>query len=259
VRALVRDSARADGLGGAEIVEGSFEDTAAIDRAMDGVDAMLLAGRDGPAAVAQHLRVLDRAEHAGVRHVVRLSAIGASPGSPIALMRDHAEVDAVLRAGRFGWTLLRPHLYLQNLLRAADAVRRDGVLIAPMGNGRHPFVDTRDVGAAAAVVLADPARHAGATYALTGPRAVGYAEVAAALARVAGRPVEYVAAVPEEHEARLRTAGMPGWRAFDLAHIARAYEPADEEVSPDAAALLGRPPRSLERFLADHAEVFRAS
>jgi len=52
---------------------------------------------------------------------------------------------------------------------------------------------------------------------------------------------------------------MPGWRAFDLAHIARAYEPADDEVSPDAAALLGRPPHSLEHFLADHGEAFRAS
>jgi uncharacterized protein YbjT (DUF2867 family) len=218
-----------------------------------------LAGRDGPEAVAQHLRVFNRAARAGVRHVVRLSAIGASPGSPIALMREHAEVDGVLRDGPFAWTLLRPHLYVQNLLRAADAVRRDGALTAPMAAGRQPLVDTGDVGAAAAVVLTEPGRHAGATYRLTGPRAVGYAEVAAAIGRVAGRSVEYAATLPEEFEARLLAAGTPAWRAYDLAHIARAYTPADDEVSPDIAALLGRPPRSLDDFLADHAAAFRAS
>ena len=40
--------------------------------------------------VSQHRRVLEHARRAGVSHVVRLSAIGASAASPIALMRDHA-------------------------------------------------------------------------------------------------------------------------------------------------------------------------
>ena len=106
-------------------------------------------------------------------HVVRLSAIGASAASPIALMRDHAEADELVRKSGASFTLLRPHLYMQNLLRAADAIRRDGVLFAPMGTGRYPLVDTRDVGAAAAVVLADPAVRAGATHRLTGPDDVG--------------------------------------------------------------------------------------
>ena len=68
-----------------------------------------------------------------MRHVVKLSAIGASPRSPIALMREHHEVDEEVRKGPPGWTFLKPHLYMQNLLRAADAVRREGRLAAPMG------------------------------------------------------------------------------------------------------------------------------
>src|SRR4249919_3701887 len=103
-------------------------------------------------------------------------------------MREHEEVDELVRRSGASFTLLRPHLYMQNLLRAADAVRRDGVLAAPMGTDRYPLVDTRDVGAA--VVLADPAAHAGMTHVLTGPQAVTYADVAAAIAVVAGR-VEY--------------------------------------------------------------------
>ena len=64
VRALVRDPSRAEGLEGAELVRGSFED--------------------------------------------ERSAIGAVPDSPLALMREHYEVDEELRRGPWTWTLLRP-------------------------------------------------------------------------------------------------------------------------------------------------------
>ena len=126
-----------------------------------------------------------------------------------------------------------------------------------MGTGRYPLVDTRDVGAAAAAVLADPAAHTGATHLLTGPQDVTYADVAAAIAAVAGRCVEYEPVAPGVYEERLLAAGLPAWRAFDLAHIAAAYAGADHDVSPDLESLLGRPARSLAEFLADHGDAFR--
>src|ERR1700712_4692660 len=167
VRALVRDPARAAGSGGAELAKGSFDDEESLARAFRGVTAVLLAGRDSPHHAAQLTRAIAAAERAGVEHIVALSAIGASAASPIELMRDHAEVEGRVRAGVARWTLLRPHLYMQNLLRAAGAVQADGRLSAPMGDLAFPFVDTGDVGAAAALVLRDPSAHAGATYALT--------------------------------------------------------------------------------------------
>jgi hypothetical protein len=67
--------------------------------ALEGVTFMLLAGRDGPDSVSQHRRVLAQVRQAGVRHVVKLAAIGASSESPIALMREHHEVDEEVRKG----------------------------------------------------------------------------------------------------------------------------------------------------------------
>jgi uncharacterized protein YbjT (DUF2867 family) len=241
---------------GVEVVQGSFEDDASLARALDGVATMMLAGRDSPDAVEQHRRVLAQARRAGVRHIVKLSAIGANATSPVALMREHHEVDEDVLQGPAAWTLLKPHLYLQNLLRAADAVRRDGLLSAPMGESRFPLVDTRDVGAAAATVLRDPAAHAGRTYNLTGPAAYSYDDVAAAMASVAGRAVSYEAVPPQTYEARLLAAGLPAWRAYDLAYIASAYTPSDNIVSPDLAMLLGHAPRSLATFMEDHRALF---
>jgi uncharacterized protein YbjT (DUF2867 family) len=256
VRALVRSPSGTAGLHGVQVVQGSFEDDASLSRAFDGVDVILLAGRDSPDAVSQQRHVLAHARRVDVQHIVKLSAIGASSASPIALMRDHHAIDEEIRVGSASWTLLKPHLYMQNLLRAADAVRREGRLAAPMGHDRFPLVDTRDVGAAAAIVLGNPVAHAGQAYALTGPVAHSYDEIATALSVVAGRAVAYEPVPPQAYEVRLRVAGIPDWRAFDLAHITSAYSTSDNAVSPDLPMLLGRGPRSLSEFLQDHRDFF---
>lgn len=259
VRALVRNPSGNPGLRGVQVVQGSFDDDASLSRAFDGVDAMLLAGRDSPDTVSQQQRVLAHARRVNVKHIVKLSAIGASSDSPIALMRDHHAIDEEIRAGPASWTLLKPHLFMQNLLRAADAVQRDGWLAAPMGHDCFPLVDTRDVGAAAAIVLGNPVAHVGEAYTLTGPVAHSYDEVATALSIVVGRAVAYEPVSPQAYEARLLAAVIPGWRAFDLAHITSAYSPSDNAISPDLPMLLGRRPRSLSEFLQDHRDLFPAT
>ena len=258
VRAMVRDSAGAGGLAGAEIAVASFEDAAALAAAMAGVETIFLAGRDSPGYVEGQERVVEAAAGAGVGHIVKLSALGAAPGSPVELMRDHHAVEDRLRASGMAWTFLRPHLYMQNLLRFAGTVASDGRLAAPMGDGGYPFVDTCDVSAAAAAALRAPAAHAGRAYSLTGPRAVGYAEVARLMGAIVGRDVRYEALAPERFRADLEAAGIPAWRAADLAAIASAYSDADNRPADDLADLAGHPPTPIERFLDDHRAMLLA-
>ena len=108
VRVLARSEVPLDG--DAELVVGSFDDSSSLRRAFDGVDVLFLTGRDNPDQVAQHLRVLEVAAASGVTHVVKLSAIGARPDSPVALMRWHAAIEHALRESNLAWTFLRPHL-----------------------------------------------------------------------------------------------------------------------------------------------------
>jgi uncharacterized protein YbjT (DUF2867 family) len=258
VRALVRDPSRLSVPNCVQVAKGDFDDEASLKKALDGITVMLLAGRDSPDSVVQHERVLSAAYKAGVRHIVKLSAIGASPSSPVALMREHHLVDEEVRRQFPGSTFLKPHLFLQNLLRAGEAVQQSGKLSAPMGTDAYPLVDTRDVGEAAASVLLNPDEHNGMTYSLTGPQAVTYTEVASAISAVAGKPVTYEALAPAAFEQRLLGSGIPDWRAFDLANIASAYRHEDNIVSEDLSNLLQRPPRSLQDFMADHRSAYRA-
>jgi uncharacterized protein YbjT (DUF2867 family) len=255
VRVLARSPVEADGV---EVVAGSFDDPASLRVALDGIEVLFLAGRDNPAQVSQHERVLAVAASMGVKHVVKLSALGARADSPVALMRWHAAVEERLRGSAFAWTFLRPHLYMQNLLRFAGDVASAGRIAAPMGARRFPLVDTRDVGAAAAAILLDPSAHAGATYTLTGPVALSYLDVAAALGELVGRPVAYEPLDPATFRAQLLDAGIPAWRADDLAAISSAYTDADNEPADAPAALLGRPPTPFATFLEDHRETYLA-
>jgi NAD(P)H dehydrogenase (quinone) len=252
VRAMVRDPAAAGDLAGAEIVVARFEDADALAAAMAGVETVFLAGRDSPGYVAQQERAIAAAAAVGVRHVVKLSALGARFGSPVELMRDHHAGEERLEASGMAWTFLRPHLYMQNLLRFAGPVAAEGRLAAPMGDGAYPFVDTRDVAAAAAAVLRAPAGHAGRAYALTGPRAVGYAEIARQMGEIVGRDVRYEALSPDAFRVDLEAAGIPAWRAADLAAIPSAYTDAEHRPADGVAELTGRPPTPVERFLEDH-------
>jgi uncharacterized protein YbjT (DUF2867 family) len=258
VRAMVRDPAAAAQPEEVEVAVATFEDAAAMAAAMAGAETVFLAGRDSPGYASQQARAVDAAARAGARPGVTLSALGAAAGSPVELMRDHHAVEERLRSSGLAWTFLRPHLYMQNLLRFARAVADEGRLAAPMGDGAYPFVDTRDVAAAAAAVLREPAAHAGRAYALTGPRAVGYAEIARLMAAIAGRDVRYEALTPERFRAGLEAAGVPAWRAADLAAIASAYSAADNRPADGVAELAGRPPTPIERFLADHRTALAA-
>ncbi|MEQ8443739.1 MAG: NmrA family NAD(P)-binding protein [Alphaproteobacteria bacterium] len=256
VRALVRNPSTFLALENTHVLQGDFADAASLARAFDGVSVLFLAGRDNPDSVEQHRRVLEQAELAGVRHIVKLSAIGASSTSAIGLMREHYEVDQLVLGSSADWTFIKPHLFMQNLLRAGESVRTESKITAPMAATAFPLVDTRDVGEVAALVLSDPTSHVGREYTLTGPAAVTYDDVASALTKVAGRTIRYEAIEQGAFEARLLAAGMPDWRAFDLSHIAQAYGPHDNAVSQDIPALLGRPARSLAAFMDDHKDAF---
>src|SRR5271166_6376 len=97
VRALVRRPSAFAAPEGVQVVQGSFDDDRTLAKALEGVDVMLLAGIDSPNAVSQNQRVLTHARRAGVRHIVKVSAIGASPESP--LMSEHHEIDEEIRKG----------------------------------------------------------------------------------------------------------------------------------------------------------------
>jgi uncharacterized protein YbjT (DUF2867 family) len=255
VRVLVRDPEKATALAeeGAEVTQGDLEVPATIDAAMQGVSAVVLVS---PAIPAQELNVVASAVRAGAGHVVKITS-KASADSPIARRRGQAEIEHGLIASGLGYTLLRNNAYMQNLLMAGPSIAKTSSFGSAARDGRVGMIDTRDVAAVAAQIAAAPAPHAGKTYWPTGPEAITFAEAAAALSKLLGRPVAFHPLTVEEQTQAMVDIGLPGSLAAMNAQAVALFAEGDADyVTDDVRSILGRPARTFEQFAADYATAF---
>lgn len=260
VRALSRRPEHAERLAGVEWVRADLADRASIARACAGAERLFLLTDNGETMVRLQKNAIGAAADAGVSHVVKLSALGASDHSKSLIGVWHYNIERELRDSGLGWTLLRPHHFMQNLLEPLVFDRERGAIYSVSGDGRIPFVDTRDIAEVARVVLTEPG-HERQVYVLTGPEAVSYRDATSVIARVLGRELEYVSEDVDEAWRRLRVADQPPWKIaaqLAIAEYQRAGGPT-EHVTDTIEKLTGSPARNIDRFCEDHHEDLASS
>ncbi|GLW47429.1 NAD(P)-dependent oxidoreductase [Streptomyces sp. NBRC 14336] len=245
---LVRNPARAPELPGATAVSASYDDPDAVVRALRPTDVVLMvSASETPDRVQQHRTFIDAAAAAGVAHLVYISFYGAAPDATFTLARDHWHTEEHLRASGLPFTFLRDNLYADFM---PALVGEDGVIRGPAGDGRAAVVAQDDIADAAVAVLRDPSAHAGRTYELTGPEALGLDAVAATVAAVTGRPVSYVPETVDEAYASRRAHGAPDWQLD--AWVSTYTAIADGSLAGVTTAiedLTGHPATPLEQVL----------
>ena len=100
-RALTRDPERAralPGFGGAEIVAGDPARPETLGPAMQGVTKVFLISHSGPGSEASEQNVIHAARQAGVRHIVKLSALCADPSAPSMALSHNFTAEEILKA-----------------------------------------------------------------------------------------------------------------------------------------------------------------
>jgi uncharacterized protein YbjT (DUF2867 family) len=253
LRALCRDEERARRLREQGILPfiGDLDDARSLPPAFEGVDRLWLLTAFGPRAPENSMNAVWAARQARVKHIVRLSAIGAAHDAPTRNGRLHALSDHELRASGIPWTVIKPHYFMQNLSLHVPAMREKGVLYQDLGEGKLAMIDVKDVGEFGAAVLREPERHVEKTYTITGPASISLREVAAEFSRALERPVKYV---PVSHDAAreaLRGAGVPPWFADGYAEYGEAYERGwGDFVTDDFPSVVGKSATSFAEFLA---------
>lgn len=251
VRVYVRDAGRAAPLedAGARLLVGDFDDAEALGVALDGVDTLVLIAPPGPAAAQQNSRVLAAAGGAGVRKVVRISAIKAASDGPTENSRLHAISDDELRASGMTYVILRPNYFMQNLFMSLESINGENAIYGGFGDGRLAMIDVRDVvDCATAAATGDGFDNR--VLELSGPESIGYSDVAAAIGRVAGRDIKYVQISPDDVRQAMLGMGTDEWMASLLRDYARAYRSGwGDLVTANVLAMTGHPPRSIDNFV----------
>lgn len=256
VRALGRDQEKLARLPVTDTRTASYDDAAAMRAALDGAATLfLVSAHEGPGRVRTHATVVDAAVAAGVGRVVYLSYLGAAPHATFTFARDHWYTEQHIRSTGVRHTFLRDSVYQADLVAMAGA---DGVLRGPADDGRVAPVTHDDVADAATAVLLGDDAHDTATYDMTGPEALTFTEIAAAIARAAGRPVSYVPETRDEAFASRAGYGAPDWEVEGWVTSYEAVATGEMDTVSDAVlTLTGHPPQSFAAFLEANPRSYR--
>jgi uncharacterized protein YbjT (DUF2867 family) len=259
VRAGVRSAAKAQVMRRGNVVPIDFDYGKAetVRAATEGADAVFLLTPFVPNQVELAERLVDAAKTTGVKHLVKLSALGADQEPGIQLGRWHRAAEKYVEASGIAYTFLRPNNFMDNFLQYYPP-DKEGNIYLPWGRGACSFIDARDIAAVAAVVLTTPG-HAGKSYELTGPEAVTIAGAAAAIGEAIGRTIRYVDVSETAAREAMFNMKLPAWMIdgmMELHAIDKAgYAAGVTDVVPQ---LLGRSARRFSEFARDHAAAWKA-
>jgi uncharacterized protein YbjT (DUF2867 family) len=221
------------------------------------VDQVYLVCAAIPQLVQLESAVIDACRDHGISHLVLNSAYGAGQYDK-SFPSWHSQVEQHLRASGIPHTILRPETFMQNMITYyAASIRSDRAFYAAGRDAPLAFIDIRDIAAVIARCLTQP-HHAGATYTLTGPEALSYAQVAERISQVVGTSITYVDLPPDKIRQSLLGFGMPAWQVEAILDLQAFYtEGPGATITGDVHKILGRDPISFDQFLHDNAASFK--
>ncbi len=216
VRVVLHDAVKGEAwkARGAEVAVADVEDGTALEHALKGAEGayVLLP----PSFSSSQVRVdngrraktiATAVEAVGVSHVVVLSSIGAHQPDGTGPVLSLHDAEAMFSRTRAGVTLLRAAYFMENWGGSLYAVGQGVLPTFLRADKAIPMVATRDIGLAAARLLAEGG-NGKRVIELAGPREYSPRDVAAALGRVVGKPIVARQEPEEAMAAALMGAGM---------------------------------------------------
>ena len=251
---------------------GDFDRPETLQAAVRGADKLLLiSGTRVGARVRQHRAAIDAAVKAGVRHIVYTSFVNVDPSNPAIVTIDHRETESMIKSSGLAYTFLRDAHYADAMiLNAGPGFIASGTWLTSTRGGREAMVWREDcVDCAVAVLTQDG--HENKAYPVTGPNRENFAEVAAMLADVTGRPIRVVETddagmyahfdalgIPREPVDDQTVAGIP-WNSDDMVSFERAIREGFLDVcTDDVRRLTGRKAHSVRELIEANAEYLRS-
>ena len=256
-RALVRNPQKAPDLRGITWVTGDLAKPETLPAAFEGAQTLFLVSSIGEDTVALQHNAIEAARDAGVTHIVKLSAFGATDHSKAPICLWHYQIEQEMQASGLDWTILRPHHFMQNLLTQTQYIINDGVVYSASGDGKIPYIDARDIAAVAVVTFTQPG-HRGKIYVITGREALSYRQATEIISNTIGKPLRFIDESPDDARARRQREGYPP-AILESALAIAAYQRAGGKtvtITSVVADLTGRPPRTFAEFARDHATIF---
>src|ERR1700720_128579 len=206
---------------GTQTVIADFSDKPSLASALQGVESVYLVCSPIPQLVELESNVVDASQAAGVRRIVLNSALGAAD-FPKSFPSWHRKVEDKLKATKIAHVILRPNSFTQNIV----------------------------------TYYAPTIRTQGAFY---GPEALTCEQIAQKITERTSVVARYVDIPLEAQRKAMLDQKMPDWQVTALIDLQHYYiNGQGGATDPTVADILGRPPATLDQFLADNASEFRS-
>lgn len=236
LRVIARDPSRLteETRDSAEIVQGSHGDTAAVNRAFDGADAVFWLAPADPKAASVIAAYVDFTRPAaaalkaqGIKRVVSITALGR--GSPLAdkagYVTGSLAMDDLIAATGVACRSLACPSFMDNIARQATAITKMGKFFLPIsGDLRLPSVATSDIATVAARWLLDNSWSGQSEVAVLGPEDISFNDMSAIISDVLGKAVTYQQIGFDAYKARFVEIGLSDAMAQGMTDMARAKD-----------------------------------
>lgn len=254
VRALVRDPKKANFGAGVEVVAGDLTKPETLGAALAGVEKVFaLSAGNIP---EQEGNLVAAAKKAGVKHIVKLSVMGADFEPGISFGRWHRASEKNIEASGIAWTHIRPVGFMSNAFQWAGTIKSQGAFYQPAGNGKQALIDPKDIAAFAVKILTSDG-HEGKAYDLSS-EALTMTEQAKILSDALGKPVNYVDVPEDAARQGMAQAGMPSFMVdavLELFGIIKAGYGGG--TSDTFEKVMGRKPRRFEDWVKENLAAFQ--
>lgn len=164
---------------GVEIRKGDYNNRPDFDKALQGVDAVLLvSGMDEPQKrIQQHRNVIEAAKSNGVKKVVYTSIVGDEHNTAFSpVVKSNRQTEKDVQESGLQWVIGRNGIYIEPDLEYIDTYVKEGEIRNCAGDGKCAYINREELGYAYAQMLLSE-QHNGQVYNLVG-EAITQAELA---------------------------------------------------------------------------------
>jgi uncharacterized protein YbjT (DUF2867 family) len=264
VRAMVRnedDRAKTLRAMGAEVVVGNLLDLDSMHSVIAGCERMYFGMPVSDSYLEATVNVAAVAKHYNVKAFINMSqmtlaqmSITETTASP--QQKLHWLAEQALNWSGLPVVHVRPTVLLEGffLILTPDSVKKSNQIRLPFGEGKTSPVAVGDVARVVAALLANPERHIGKIYHLTGPRSENMHFFAKEYSKALGRTITYQDIPVEPWRDSLLALRWPLHLVNHLATMADLHRAGRyDRISGDVLTLTGQEPLSMEEFVRQNA------
>jgi NAD(P)H dehydrogenase (quinone) len=241
---------------GAEVLIGDLLNFNDVRTALGGIRGAYFVYPLSPTLVQATAIFAQAAKEAAVEIVANMSQWNSRPSAKSPATINHWLSEQVLDWSAVPVTHLRATMFCEWLVWVARSIRQGAMTMPWDANSRCSPVATEDLAQVIVAILENPVTHSGKTYPLCGPAVHSFAEVAEIASRVLGTQITYHQASVDAFAESIGQTGNALFKEHCRAVAVEFQEGIFAETNSFAAQISGRPPMTIEEFVAKNRATF---